>query len=287
MRYRLIAIDLDGTLLGRTGRVSDANARAIRAARQAGAITVPCTGRAWREAQPAMAPFRDGDNPKGVFVTGAAVSDIHTGRSLDIAVIEPHLVHRLVERLSAMPEAVLLFRDAPVAGHDYLVVGRGALTRNTQSWFAATGATVRFKRQLDDDDLHHTLRVGIVGPPVRMDEVAAILGEELEDDVQLHSFEAVHGDETEKGVHVMEIFARGVDKWRGLAWIAREHDIPPEQIAVIGDEVNDLSTLTVAGCGIAMANAPNVVKDVADRVTTDVDDDGVAHAIDQMIKGIW
>ena len=71
----------------------------------------------------------------------------------------------LTNFLFDMPEAVLVFRDANLVGHDYLVTGKGSLTANTEWWFQATGANVHFQRDLTLDDLHHTLRVGIVAGP--------------------------------------------------------------------------------------------------------------------------
>ena len=157
-RYRLIGIDLDGTLLGHDGTVSDANLAAIAAAHEAGVTVVPCTGRAWRESQMATHAFGD----VGVFVTGAVVNDLQTGLSLDLAVIEPHLAMALVEQLHDLPEAVFILHERNLTGYDYLVTGRGALTRSTQLWFQNTGAVVRF---VDHPDLGVSLLVGLFVSP--------------------------------------------------------------------------------------------------------------------------
>jgi len=216
MRYRMIGIDLDGTLLGRSGRASESDLAAIAAAQRAGTIVVPCTGRAWRESREVLAglPIVD-DHRMGVFVTGAAVSDLRTGKTLDIAVIEPHVAMQLVEHLFDLPEAVLIFRDANMAGHDYLVTGRGALTANTQWWFQTTGATVSFVRRPSLDDLHHTLRVGIVAGGERVAKVRQQVERTLGDRVLVQNFEAVQGTNTSDPMHVLEMFARawtsGVD----------------------------------------------------------------------------
>jgi len=284
----MIAIDLDGTLLDGDGGISPANLAAIAAAQAAGVLVVPSTGRSWRESRQVLASFPLPDSDQmGVFVTGAAVSELATGKTYDISVIEPHLAMRIVERLRDLPEAVLVFRDAELAGHDYLVTGHGMLTGNTQWWFQETGASVRFVDNPTLEDLHHTLRVGIVAVAAQAQRVGQWIAQTMGDSVIVQSFEAIQTPKLSEGMHVLEIFARGVDKWRGLDWLARQRGIDPATIAVIGDGTNDLAAIQTAHCGIAMANADESVKAVADHITGACQDNGVAQAIEHLLTGTW
>lgn len=286
--YKLIAIDLDGTLLGADGLVSETNTGAIARAQLAGIRVVPCTGRAWREAQNAVGSFCLHDqNPMGVFVTGAAVTDLRTGDSHDLAVIERHTALRLVDYLFDLPEAVLVLTESTLTGFDYLICGNGELTHNTQRWFQANRAKVQLVKHPSLDDLHHTLRVGIVGETPRVEQIAAEVREAFGDEVLLHHFRAAEIAPSRTSMDVLEIFAAGVDKWRGLDWVMQQDNIEPHQVAVIGDEINDIAALTAAGCGIAMGNAADDIKALANHVTLDNADHGVAHAIDQLLTGAW
>lgn len=285
MRYRMFGIDIDGTLLDGYSRVSQANIAAVARAQAAGVLVVPCTGRAWRESRHVIEKL-DGLSV-GVFVGGAVVNRIVDGQSLDLAVMEPHVVRQVVQVLCELPEAVLVFRDANLAGHDYLVTGRGSLSPQTQWWFERTGATVRFQERVSDDDLRHTLRVGIVAEGPRVERVSAMLRQALGGQVFLQSFAAVQEATPGRTIHVLEIFAPEVDKWRGLSYVAQQHGIEAQQIAVIGDEINDVAMLRGAGCGIAMGNAVEAVKAAANYVTTSNDADGVACAIDRLLSGQW
>ncbi len=285
MKYQLIGIDLDGTLLDAQGRVPRANAMAVAAAIDAGATVVPCTGRAWIESRSALAELPGVD--RGVFVTGAAICQARSGRSLDLAVIEPHLAMELVEFLDGGPEAVLVFREASSCGHDYLVTGRGELTGNTRWWFEHVGANVHFQRQVTADDLHHTLRVGMVASEQRVRALTPLIHRHFGGRVFCHSFAGLQTPNATERFHVLEAFAAGVDKWRGLTWLAQQQGIAPQRIAVIGDEINDLTMLRQAGCAVAMGNAVEQAKSLAHHVTLRNDDDGVAHAIDRMLSGEW
>ena len=283
MRYRMIAIDLDGTLLDESGRVGRENLDAVAALQAAGVMVVPCTGRAWCESKAVLADLAGIGS--GVFVTGAAVTDLTSGRSLDLSMIEPHLAVEVVDFLYDLPEAILVLREANLAGHDYLVTGNGKLGANTRSWFQTCGSTVAYARHPTADDLHHTLRIAIVAPYQRMQQVSADLQQRFGARVFLHYFGSVGPPENGQPVYVLEMFAAGVDKWRGLMWLAREHDIDAAQIAAIGDQINDLTMLANAGCGIAMANAVEQVKAQADYVTLDNGAAGVAHAIGHLLTG--
>ena len=285
MHYRLFAIDLDGTLLDGRGRLSSRNVEAISAAESAGAMIVPCTGRMWRESRTVVDQLPS--HGPGVFVSGAAVSDMATGSSLDIAVIEPNLAEELVQFLRDIPEAVLVCRESAQCGHDYLVTGNGTLTPSTQWWFEATGATVHFQKQVGTHDLHHTLRIGVVANGKRVPLLCDQLRDHFGDRIWVHGFQAVQTPDGHESVYVLEVFATGVNKWRGLEWIAHEHGIDAKAIVAIGDEINDVSMVRRAGCGVAMANAIEQVKEAADHVTLSHERDGVAHAIEQIITGRW
>lgn len=306
MKYRMIGIDMDGTLLNEQGDVSPANRRAIEKAKAAGVMVVPCTGRGWREAmvgllgaervrrsgirQAAQAAGADEliFPTVGVFNTGALVAEVATGEHVDLAIIEPHLAKELVDALADEPEAVLLYRESNLAGHDYLVTGRGELIGNTQWWFEATGAKVHVQREVTAEDLHHTLRVGMVVPGDRIEVLTEKIESQFRGRVFCHGFGAVkQKDERDRTINVLEIFAAGVDKWRGIRWIADQHGIAWNQIACIGDEINDVAMLREAGLGVAMANAVPSAKAVADVQTAANTEDGVSLAIEKMLEGVW
>jgi hydroxymethylpyrimidine pyrophosphatase-like HAD family hydrolase len=79
----------------------------------------------------------------------------------------------------------------------------------------------------------------------------------------------------------LEVLPEGASKWRALQFLAASYSIPPQRIMAIGDDLNDLAMVQGAGFGVAMANAVEPVRRIADWVTADKDHDGVAEAIER------
>ena len=160
MRYRLLGIDLDGTLLQPDHVVAQEERDAIAAAQAAGCLVVPCTGRSWQESADPLKPVAG--LTEGVFVTGCLVQKIADGEVLHSRTLDPELAHQLIEHLRGVPEAVLAFHTRSTRGHDFLVTGDGELTENTAWWFDYTGAAVKHQRHPKPDDLTDCVRVGVV-----------------------------------------------------------------------------------------------------------------------------
>ncbi len=285
LKYRMVGIDLDGTLLQPDQTILDADRDAIHAALDAGMLVVPCTGRAWHESKRALEALRDLD--EGVFVTGALVTKLACGTVRDHAVFEPTLLNEIVESLADLPEAVLVFRVPDRIDHDYLITGKGQLTPNTKWWFEHSGARVVERRTLTDEDRAHCVRVAVVSTVPDMSHFVADLRRRFEGRIESHSFEGVERVGEQDPVQILEVFPAGCSKWRGLRAVAERHGIDDGQIAMIGDQVNDLPAIRAAGLGVAMGNAIDAVKDVADRVTLPNRQAGVAHALRQMLDGRW
>jgi len=132
------------------------------------------------------------------------------------------------------------------------------------------------------------LRVGVVANHERMRQVTAQLRADFGDEeILLHYFAAVQNPDPRETIYILEIFAAGVDKWRGIRWLAGQWEIDEADIVAIGDEINDLAMIRRAPCGIAMGNAIPAIREAADHITLDNTRDGVAHAIDQLRSGEW
>lgn len=80
--------------------------------------------------------------------------------------------------------------------------------------------------------------------------------------------------------------AQGIDKAASIDRLAKSLGIKQEEVMAFGDGYNDLSMIEYAGCGVAMANAVDGVKERANMITLSNNEDGIAYALQQKIKEI-
>jgi hypothetical protein len=294
-RYRLLALDLDGTLLSPRGGVSEANRRAVRAAREAGIRVVPCTGRGLAECRRYLTDIEQADPV--IVAGGSIIADPPTGRTIHRFPVRLDLVHRAVHRLIEHRHPALVLKDPAEAGYDYLVVHgpeRLPLDPVTEWWFAEMHVRVKYATHIRDDaHPEHTVRVGACGLSSVLSSLSRDLLEAAGGGAHVHSFPAVvapeHASRLPSGesLHVLELFDASANKWAGIRHLAERWGIAPVEIAAIGDEINDVSMIRGAGLGIAMGNAVPAVREAASRHTAANDADGVAVAIDRILAGEW
>ncbi|HTN55775.1 MAG TPA: Cof-type HAD-IIB family hydrolase [Microbacterium sp.] len=267
-RVRLIATDLDGTLLDDAGRVSPRTRAALDAARDAGIPTVPVTARQPMGLRPiaAQAGFDDwalcGNGAYGVHLT--------TGEHLFAEEIPADVQQQLAESLlEVIPD--LLFASVRDAGEGFVA----------QDGYAAIAHVNDHKRHpesmggvpLADVLGAPSLKLVIRHPSVPISEIfeaLRVLG--------LTGFEA-----TLSGAPFVEVMAQGVTKATGLAQVCTRLGVDRSEVLAFGDALNDLEMLQWAGHGVAVANAIDVVRDAADEVTAANTDDGVAQVIERML----
>ncbi|MBX3322904.1 MAG: HAD-IIB family hydrolase [Phycisphaeraceae bacterium] len=297
--YDILALDLDGTLLAPDGTVSQPNRDAVRAARAAGIAILPCTGRGFNECRHVLAAIEH-TGPVAV-AGGAMLVDAASGTTLHRFAMNPAIVARAAEAIVAAGHAALVHKDRHAAGYDYLVVNghdQRALDPVSVWWFETLRITTRTVATLEGDEHPQlSVRVGLVADAADSLRLMMTLREQLDQSAIMHSFAAVVGSGTRRDVHVLEIFDARAHKWSAVEWFiadiaARMPTAPARngsgpRVAAIGDHINDLTMLRAADLGIAMGNADPAARDAADVVTLSNTDDGVAHAIGQILTGAW
>jgi 5-amino-6-(5-phospho-D-ribitylamino)uracil phosphatase len=299
MNYDLLAIDLDGTLLARGDEVSRGNIAAIRKARAAGMRVVVCTGRGYTECRHVA---RQIEQVEPVAVAGGAIiAEGESGRTIERFAMEQKLVRRLVDSLVGHGHAALVLKDGGATGgelaergHDYVVVspkGEAGVDPVSRWWFDMLQIDVRVVRSLDEDEHpEHTVRVGVCGSRRETQAAGRELREDFADQVTLHHFNAVVPGmslDPDEQIVILEAFDPKVNKWTAMQWLARRFGVDPARVAAIGNDINDIALLSGAGLGIAVENAVPECLAVAQRKTLRNDQDGVAHAIEQMLAGTW
>lgn len=315
-KYDLLALDLDGTLFAPDGRVSPANAAAVRAARADGMTIVLCTGRGFVESGSAIAAVDAHLPPPGrklapiVTAGGAMIVDaasggvtsggggrgggVGGGRTLHRWAMSHELVGGLCDHFARAGRAPIILKDRDAAGFDYLVVNSGPIERPTQWWFSVMNVEVRFVAHINDDPHpEHTVRVGFAANTQTMLSLAASVRGEFGKRAMIQHFAAVSGNAKEAHggkddtIHLLEVFDPQVSKWTAIHRLALEMGIDRSRIAAIGDEVNDVAMIEGAALGVAMGNAVKEVKEAAKRHTESNAHDGVARAIERILTGEW
>lgn len=290
--YRLLALDLDGTLLDAASRLSPANRAAVGRAIDAGLEVVVCTGRGFAECRHVLDDLTMAG--AAVVAGGAMTVQLPSGETLHRSAMPADLVRDVSRILNAATgHYVLLLKDRSATGVDYVLLGDGRVDAASEWWFNQVPVAVqRAERFEDDPHPDETIRLGIVTTAREMKRLGARVVEEFGRRTFVHHFPVINSDGNgrhlaDNAIHLMEIFNAETNKWSAISALAAQRGVSAEQIAAIGDEINDVAMIRHAGLGVAMGNAIDPIKQVADRITLDQAEDGVAHAIEQILAGAW
>lgn len=273
--FRLIALDLDGTLLGPAGLVTSRTRKAVQKVVNAGYDVVYATGRNYTESKRIFTDV--GHQDMGVFVSGAIVMDLRRREVLHRMVMNSELARQICGLIERLGHAALALQDHDVTQCDYLATSDVKLDQATVNWMKVTTAKIDLAGKLANHAHPCTLRVGLVA---RKNETARIQSEmikEFGDRILVHSLFVPAYD-----VEVVEAFDPRVSKWEGIQQIAKNRNIAPSQIIAVGDDINDLSMIQGAGLGVAMGNAKEPVKLAAKKVIPSNADDGLAQFLESL-----
>jgi len=228
---------------------------------------------------------------------GSIIADPGSGRTVHRFSMDRSLVSDIVGDLLARDHAAMVLKDPAEAGYEYLVVrGHKGLRLDAVMdwWFETMHLRVRYVDHLHEDDHpEHSVRVGAFGLDAGLADTARDLRLRIEGRGHLHHFPAVVGPEhlarlrEGEAFHILEMFDGRANKWSAVSWLADRDGVDPTRIAAIGDEINDVAMIRGAGLGIAMGNAIPAVREAAARLAPSNDDDGVAFALERLLRGEW
>lgn len=255
---RVIASDLDGTLLDAQHRLSSRTVSVLRAARRAGMFVVAATGRAPASAHPLVAPY--GVVDALVCSNGSIIHDVESDATTHRFAIEPDHVDGLFEALdSALPGLSFCwemdehsawdpgFDDIAARHDDLLRFGIGE---------RPTGATRVTKVMVRHTEL------------VR-EELADALLPHLPAPLTLGC----------SGVEFVEVTGVGVDKAAAVEHVVTQHGFTSADVVAFGDNHNDTQMLRWAGVGVAVENAVDTARQAADLSIGHHHDDAVADYV--------
>lgn len=266
MSIRLLAIDLDGTLVNHDLEMNPRDVAAVRAASAAGVTVVLATGRMFKSSMRYAQPL--GLTGPIINYQGAVVREISSGeiwyrcelavevQRRVLALAEPkdwHVnayVDETVYTARARPEADLY---AKVAMVPYVVVG-------PLSKWVKQPATKLVLVTLDPNEV-----------PARMAELTSWVG--------------AAGRVTRSLDWFVEVVDPRVSKSSALSIVAKRLGISQAEICAIGDNLNDEDMVSWAGFGVAMGNAPEALKSQAKYVTASIQEAGVAQVIERFVIG--
>jgi Cof subfamily protein (haloacid dehalogenase superfamily) len=275
MRYRLLALDIDGTTLDPDGEITDSARKAVNEALRAGLRVVLCSGRRYRSALPIA---RSLGLPGPIVVhNGALVKDTTHGRTLEATYLAVELQTEI--------RAVLRTHGAPLVyvdgwpDEDLLTESQGSVHPHQAGYLDHYGSLCRRVPDLDAAPRADALMMSVVADAPAIETLRPHATRALGERVSAHAL-----SNPKSGAHSLEILAPGTGKWPALRRLAGAEGIAPHEIAAIGDDRNDVDLIEAAGLGIAMGNAAPEVLAVADLVVSANDRDGVAEAIELVLR---
>ena len=269
---RLIALDLDGTLLDSQKRLSARNEKVLRECIARGIYVVPCTGSIW-SGVPEFLRTLPGIQ-YAITTNGAIVEDVEKHKILD----ERKLSCAQAVEILELAEKFHTMYDAYVAGYAY---GESRFLEHMDE-YAIPDTIQTMIRQTRREVPNVMEKVRDTGLPV--EKINYFFGDQQERARARRELQE-RGDVIVSSSldNNLEINAQGATKGEAILRLAKHLGLSRKQTMGFGDGENDMTMIRMAGIGVAMGNAVEALKTEADYVTVTNDEDGVADAIEKLV----
>ena len=269
---QLIAIDLDGTLLRDDKSLSQENVEAIAEAIEQDIQVVICTGRTLPSIQNLLSQLPEGNGDEYLILQNGAViqqlPDFNIIHETTLSQTDRQKIYDVFKEHRTDEVQIVAFD----ADHLYLVDDQEA--NETVVNDAKILSTPITKASFEEIMQLETLYKFIAFSETRyIDDYLSKIPQALYEDVHIVRSLPI----------AIEFIPKLANKANGLKVLLDELNIKAENIMTIGDELNDLEMVKLAGFGVAMANGHELVKEAADAITLTNNEAGVAHAIRKFV----
>ena len=275
--YRLLAIDIDGTLVNSRDELTEATKAALTRASEAGIQVVLATGRRFSHALPLVEPL--GIDVPLVTASGALVKDPITHQTLYQAQFDPRLLQEAVTLIDREGFDPVLCADTFAEGFDYYYPSAEPRTPELAYYIARNPTRGRLWPDMTVNLPPDIFSGFVVGTLEQMTKLETVLHQRLPGQLHTH---VLHPPKYFG--FFTEIAPAGVTKWSAIQQLAKDWGIADAEICAVGDDVNDIPMIRAAGLGVAMGNALPAVKEAADRIAPTHDEDGVAEIVGWLLE---
>lgn len=265
--FNFLAVDLDGTLLRNDSSISDFSADTLIHSQKNGLKVAICTGRPTDGARHIAQRIRL--HEFGGYIVGyngGEIIECATGNVVRDLILPDGVLPQIVEFARQMNAEIMTFcnRNIISTSDSHPVIIRSS-RRNRMDIMT----TDNWRKEVEGLKLHKCM---FVGEP----EILRANERNVKD-----MFEGVLSAFCSEP-HFLELNPLGVNKGDGLRWLLNYADVDPASVIAFGDTPSDIPMIRMAGKGVAMGNAPQAVKDVADAVALSNEEDGVAQMLQSM-----
>ncbi|MCL2854072.1 MAG: Cof-type HAD-IIB family hydrolase [Defluviitaleaceae bacterium] len=272
--YKLIASDVDGTLMGEDLVIHPDNRAAISAAVDAGVAFVLCSGRSHKS-------LRQLHDDLGLPTKNAYIISFNGGAVYSVE--QEAVVHEEHPQFDAVLGAIRLFNNRPRKGEieifvyrdsDNILTEHGSTTAENYSKISQTEIHFTHDVQGDTEAAGHAVKVVFIGWREPLEAFRRELIMELGDAAEVFF----------SSEYLLEIGSPRASKGIALQWLCEKLGIDVAETMAMGDNYNDLTMLETAGMGVAVANGVDAAKAIAGHVTQKNAEQGaVAEAIQKFV----
>lgn len=263
---KMIAVDLDGTLLNSKHQLSERNKKAIQKAIEKGVQVVIATGKTRFSAE-ALIEELNLTSP-GVYSQGLLIYN-GDGTVRTSTVMDKNILRRIITFAEDRGFGVLAYSDNRILTRRADEVAE-KIAEYGEPVAESVGA---LQNILDTTQIN---KVILYGQESKVPSLRWQLSKQLDGQVHLTRAQV-------KGI--LEVLPSNTSKGKGVMRVMKDLNIPPENTLAIGDGENDIEMLQAVGTGVAVGNAVQALKDVAAQVVASNDNDGVAEAIEMFVTG--
>jgi Cof subfamily protein (haloacid dehalogenase superfamily) len=264
--YRLVALDIDGTLVGEDLEIKPQILRAVKEAQQRGVHVTIATGRMFAAALPFAQKL--GIVEPLICYQGGMVRDMRTDEVIFYRGMDVELAAEAARVLQDLDLFVILYVDERLYMREYREELEIYLRLHPEGpEFTAVGDLEAFVRE------HVPTKILVCAQPEVITEQVVRLGEHFAGRLEVLR--------THK--NYVELMPLGITKGDALEALASRLGIARDEVIAIGDQENDLTMVQWAGLGLAMGNAIPRLKEVAKAVIPSVEEAGVAWAIEHYV----